>query len=112
MHHQLEALEACQRMLDQRNVPTVLMDVEPTFDGKSLYFYFLGEVSDQVSEITNELAAAYDAVAQIGRFSDVLTQGCGPECGTEGHGCDSGCAGCSVACGAGKRSREVGSSAF
>lgn len=99
LRHQREALDACQRMLDQRGLPSVLLDVEPTFDGKSLYFYFLGDVSPEVSQVTAELAEAYDAVAQLGRFGEVLTSGCGPDCGTHEGSCDSHCSGCAVACG-------------
>lgn len=95
-----EAYDACVALLAERNLDAVLMDVEHLFDGQGLYFHFLGEVSPEVEALTAELSEAYEAKAQIGRFAETLTEGCGPGCGTEEAkgqgGCDS-CAGCAVA---------------
>ena len=33
--------------------------------------------------LTAELAEAYEAKAQFRKFTETLTQGCGPDCGTE-----------------------------
>jgi cell fate regulator YaaT (PSP1 superfamily) len=96
-----EAYAACTSLLVERGIPAVLMDVEHLFDGRSLYFYFLGEVTPEVESLTSELAATYDTAVQFQKFADTLTHGCGPGCGTEdaeGSGCgSSGCSTCSVA---------------
>lgn len=94
------AFTACQALLNERNVSTVLMDVEHIFDGSSLYFYFLGDVTPEVEALTAELADAYEAKVEMRRFAEALTEGCGPDCGTEDAegGCASGsCASCAVA---------------
>jgi hypothetical protein len=91
------ALDACIARLNERNISATLVDVEHLFDGRSLFFYFLGEVTPQVEAITSELAEVYDAAAQFRKFADTLTEGCGPGCGTEaatGHGCTT----CATAC--------------
>lgn len=96
-----EAFAACTELVAQRGLPVVLMDVEHLFDGRSLYFYFLGDVTPELDAITGELAAAYEAKVQFRQFAETLTAGCGPSCGTEdaeGGGCGvGGCATCAVA---------------
>ena len=94
-----DAYKACVAMLAERGLSAVLMDVEHLFDGQSLYFYFLGDVPDEVESLTAELAEAYEAQAQFRKFTETLTQGCGPDCGTEkadGGGCDLCAASCAV----------------
>ncbi len=99
--HKDEAFRACERLLRDRGLPAVLMDVEHLFDGRSLYFYFLGETSPELDSLTSELAAVYDTEVQFHRFAQTLTEGCGPGCGTEdaaGNGCGTGgCGSCAVA---------------
>ena len=74
------------------------MDVEHLFDGASLYFYFLGEVTSQIEAITRELADAYDSKVQFRQFADAVERGCGPDCGTEAaEGCGTGCSSCAIA---------------
>lgn len=96
-----EALLRCEEALRERGLDVVLIDVEHLFDGKSLFFYFLGDTSPELDAITEELAAAYDSEVQFQKFSDALSIGCGPGCGTaeaEGSGCGSGgCSTCSLA---------------
>ena len=65
--------------------------MEHLFDGRSLFFYFLGESPPELEGVLAELAEVYDANVQFRRFSDTLTAGCGPGCGTESAG---GCGGC------------------
>lgn len=104
-----EAYRACEQLLAERRVPAVLVDVEHLFDGQSLLFYFLGDTTPELDEITSELAEVYEAQVQFRKFTDTLTAGCGPGCGTEDaeHGCASGsCSTCAVACGASKRGRR------
>lgn len=96
-----EAYTNCLRLLAERGLDAVLMDVEPLFDGSSLFFYFLGDVSPAVEAVTEQLAAAYEAKAGLRQFADTLVTGCGPHCGTEqvaGGDCGTGgCATCSIA---------------
>lgn len=94
-----EAFRACTDRLAELAVPNVLLDVEHLFDGQSLYFYFLGETTPELDAVTTELADVYEAKAQLQKFADTLTAGCGPDCGTEeGGGCGTGgCSSCAVA---------------
>ena len=75
-----------------------LMEVEQLFDGRTLAFYFLGEITPEVEAISTELAEVYETEAQVRKFADTLTAGCGPGCGTEAAGACTTCAtGCAVA---------------
>lgn len=96
--HREEAYEACHNKLIELGLSSALIDVEHLFDGKSIYFYFLGEVTEQVTAITAELAEVYDAQVQFRQFTDNVIAGCGPGCGTdEAAGCASGgCASCAI----------------
>ena len=95
-----EAYEACSARLIERGIGAVLVDVEHLFDGQSLYFYFLGETTPELDALTAELAELYEAQVQFRKFTEKLTAGCGPNCGTEqaeGGGCGSGgCSTCAV----------------
>lgn len=92
------AFDRCASMLKEQAASVVLMDVELLFDGKSIFFYFLGEVTPAVEMITSELAEAYEATVQLRQFAEAVTAGCGPDCGTKEGGCsDGGCSSCSVA---------------
>jgi cell fate regulator YaaT (PSP1 superfamily) len=92
------AFVACSARLAELSAPAVLVDVEHLFDGQSLFFYFLGEPDPRLDAITSELADVYEAKAQLQKFADTLTAGCGPDCGTaDGGGCGSGgCSTCAV----------------
>ena len=98
------AYSACAALLRERELPVTLLDVEQLFDGRSLFFYFLGDLTEEVAQLTDELAETYEAKVQLQRFTDTLTAGCGPDCGTEtgGGGCD-GCTTCAVASACGPR---------
>ena len=101
-----EAFQACVTLLERRGLLAVLVDVEHLFDGKSLYFYFLGEVSPEVESVTAELAAVYEAEVQFEQFAETLSEGCGPDCGTDAAagGCGpQGCVSCAVAEACGSR---------
>ncbi len=97
--HRDRAYEACCAILNERRLPVVLMDVEHLFDGQSLYFYFLGDVTPELEHVTNELAEAYEAKVQFRKFTETVINGCGPGCGTEeGGGCSDGtCSSCVLA---------------
>ena len=96
-----DAYRACEQRLAERGIPAVLVDVEHLFDGQSLLFYFLGDTTPALDELTAELAEVYEAKVQFRKFTDTLTAGCGPGCGTEDaeNGCASGaCSTCAVGC--------------
>jgi cell fate regulator YaaT (PSP1 superfamily) len=95
-----DAVEMCSQLLTERKLPAVLMDAEQLFDGRSLVFYFLGEISPELEQLTDELTDAYDAQVQFRKFAETVATGCGPGCGTEeasGQGCTSCATGCAIA---------------
>jgi len=106
--HRHEAFEACSAILNEHGVPASLVDVEHLFDGKGLFFYFLGEVPVEVESLTQQLAETYQTTVAFRQFSKTLEEGCGPGCGTEEAkgqgGCDD-CTSCAVAvaCGTQKK---------
>lgn len=105
-----EAYQSCVELLAERGSTAVLVDAELLFDGRGLYFYFLGEVDPVADKLTSELAHAYDAEARIGAFAETLAEGCGPGCGTEdavnGCGTPGGCTTCAVASACSVRSSQ------
>ena len=91
------AFNACENLLRQRGKSSILVDVEHLFDGQSLYFYFLGDVPEDVHQLTEELANEYEKKVGFRKFTEVLANGCGPNCGTEDSKCSSGgCSSCSL----------------
>lgn len=89
------AIEQCNQLLATHQLSAVLLDVEHLFDGQSLYFYFLGDVDEQVAALTNQLADVYETKVRFKKFADTLKNGCGPDCGTKD--CSSGsCSNCAV----------------
>jgi PSP1 C-terminal conserved region len=100
------ALAACTARLTRLEQPVALVDVEHSFDGRMLRFYFLGETTAEVEALVAELAELYEAEVQIRGFTETLTNGCGPGCGTDeatGGGCTSCSTGCAVAGACGTR---------
>ena len=92
------AFDACTARLAELGLPVVLVNVEHLFDGRSLLFYFLGDVSPELEALTAELAELYEAQVQFRRFTEAVTEGCGPGCGTEtAAGCKTCVTGCAVA---------------
>jgi len=94
------AYDACAARLTEMNLPAVLMEVEPLFDGQTLLFYFLGEMSAELEALTAELAELYETHVQFRKFTETVMEGCGPGCGTEsatGGGCQSCGTGCAIA---------------
>jgi hypothetical protein len=110
--HRDRAFEACRARLAERGLEETLVDVEQLFDGETIVFYFLGQATDDQPELTSltaELAALYEAKVQFRRFAETLTQGCGPGCGTEAAvGCGSACSSCVVAGGCATRLAAAG----
>jgi cell fate regulator YaaT (PSP1 superfamily) len=96
--HRQEALEACTARLVERQLPAVLIDVEHLFDGRTLLFYFLGEMTSELESLTDELAELYETQVQFRRFSNAVNEGCGPGCGSDAAaGCKTCVTGCAVA---------------
>ena len=92
-----EAFEKCRQLLNENRVSVTLVDVEQLFDGKSIYFYFVGVVPPDVSAMVAELAATYEAEVRLGDFARAVEEGCGPNCGTdEAEGCGDSCSTCAV----------------
>jgi len=89
------AFEACTARLSAARSSAVLMDVEPLFDGQTLVFYFLGELTAEVEALTAELAELYEGQAQLRNFATAVSEGCGPGCGTDAA---SGCKTCADSC--------------
>ncbi len=98
------AFAACTRRIADRGCSATLIDVEQLFDGCSLFFYFLGEITPAIEAITGELAEIYEKKVKIREFADALTHGCGPDCGTEdaAGGCEN-CISCSISAACGTR---------
>lgn len=97
--HRHEAYGECVKRLRAVGIDAALLDVEHLFDGRAIYFYFLGEQSPEIEQLTGELAEIYETKIQFRKFAQTLDEGCGPLCGTEeGGGCaDGGCVDCVVA---------------
>ena len=81
-----EAYRDCSRLLEEINDPAVLMDVEPMFDGRGLYFYFLGDAPAGADRIGLRLSERFEADVEFHPFG-TATSGC---CGSGGCGCGSG----------------------
>jgi cell fate regulator YaaT (PSP1 superfamily) len=98
------AFEACAARLQAMRSPAVLMEVEHLFDGQTLVFYLLGDVTPEVEAMTAQLAELYEAHVQFRQFADAVATGCGPACGTEAAtGCTTCATGCSIASACGAR---------
>src|SRR5262245_41306611 len=54
--HRRQALEACSARLAEMRLDVALMEAELLFDGQTLLFYFLGELTPEVEALTAELA--------------------------------------------------------
>lgn len=103
------AFEACSRLLAERGVPGVPIDVEHLFDGQTLVFYFLGDPPAAMADLATELAETYDAHVQFRAFAEAVAQGCGPACGTpDAAGCQDCTTGCAVAAGGGPQDCTTG----
>lgn len=94
---QQQAFAACQDHLSRLGLGARLLDVEYLMDGRTLIFYFLGEIPDVAESIVRELALNYDAEAGMQQFGATLEHGCGPDCGTDrSQGCKTCATGCAL----------------
>ena len=96
----INASADCQVFLHTQSIPDVLLEVEPLFDGRTLYFHFLGTPSLETEKHVQELSDIYQKSVASSRFAALLEHGCGPGCGTKeksGCGTGGGCAVCAIA---------------
>ncbi len=95
-----DAVRRCQDVLAASESAAMLLDVDQLFDGNTLVLHFLGPVDAIGRELTDAIVAEYESQVQSIRLSELMTQGCGPGCGSDaGGGCGTsgGCATCAVA---------------
>ncbi|QEG00056.1 hypothetical protein Mal15_41240 [Stieleria maiorica] len=96
-----QAMETCRERLSRSGCDALLLDVDQLLDGGTLRMHFLGEVTADAQRIADEIAGEYESIVRTNHLAELLTEGCGPECGTTG-GCGSsggacaGCSGCGV----------------
>ena len=99
---QRDAIESCRAKLASLGSESMLLDIDPLFDGTTLIFHFLGPVDEVAKNVTAELVESYETVSGMRKVAELLTVGCGPGCGTaegsDSASCGSGCAGCAVGC--------------
>jgi hypothetical protein len=55
------AFRSCQQELKRSRIASILIDAEPLFDGRSLYFYFADEVPKHSESLRLRLCRAYQA---------------------------------------------------
>lgn len=100
LRYKARAVESCRRDMRQRGLDATLIDVDHLFDGRTLIFYFLGPISDELQGLTDSLSARYEQRVRSKHFAKLLAEGCGPGCGTDakgGCGTSGGCAVCLAA---------------
>ena len=98
-----ESHSACQQWLIDSSSPDRLLDVEPLFDGRTLYFHFLNQASTATDEQLERLVSIFQETVASSAFSHLLEHGCGPGCGTASaaRGCGTSCHSCSLSKGCG-----------
>jgi cell fate regulator YaaT (PSP1 superfamily) len=94
----LQSQTACQAWLNASQSLDQLLEVEPLFDGRTLYFHFLNDVSADTETQLDRLASIFQETVASSHFSRLLEHGCGPGCGTADatRGCGGACSTCAV----------------
>lgn len=94
----LQSQSACQTWLIASHSSDQLLEVEPLFDGRTLYFHFLNSVSPATDAQLDKLASIFQETVAGSHFSHLLKNGCGPGCGTAEaeRGCGGACHSCTV----------------
>lgn len=95
-----DAVRRCQDVLAASDSAAMLLDVDQLFDGNTLVLHFIGSVDALGRELTDTIVAKYESQVQSIRLSELMTQGCGPGCGSDaagGCGTSGGCATCAIA---------------
>ncbi len=94
------AVNDCRRELLAAGSAAVLLDVDQLFDCGTLVFYFLDELEPANESLVQQLAGRYESRVRSRHFAKLVTDGCGPGCGTgdaKSSGCSGTCAVCVVA---------------
>lgn len=96
-----EAHDECRGWLEDQGIASMLLDVEPLMDGKTLIFHFLSAAPAEAQTYLDQLVQIYERRVRKSKFAQLLDEGCGPGCGTSaksgGCGTSGGCAVCSIA---------------
>ena len=98
--HRRAAMDDCRQELAESGSTAVLLDVDQLFDAGTLIFYFLEAVEPATETLVQQLASRYESRVRSGHFAKLVSQGCGPGCGTanaHGGGCSGACAVCVIA---------------
>ena len=98
--HRRAAMDDCRRELAASGSTAVLLDVDQLFDAGTLIFYFLEAIEPATETLVQQLASRYESRVRSGHFAKLVSQGCGPGCGTadaHGGGCSGACAVCVIA---------------
>jgi cell fate regulator YaaT (PSP1 superfamily) len=97
LRHRRRAVNKCRQELAHAGSKSILLDVDQLFDGGTLVMQFLGPVDEIAQSISESIVAEYESVAKTREFARLLSEGCGPDCGTaEGGGCGTSCGSCSL----------------
>lgn len=88
------AIEKCNGWIQENHFPDLVVDTDITLDGTSVFFQFLGPISDPLNSRFPELVDLYEKESKIKEFVKAVEVGCGPDCGSDGSGCSTG-GGCS-----------------
>ena len=98
--HRRSAMDDCRKELAEACSSAVLLDVDQLFDAGTLIFYFLEAIEPATEAMVQQLASRYESRVRSGHFAKLVSQGCGPGCGTAdapGGGCSGACAVCVIA---------------
>lgn len=82
-----QGIEACNLWLGENGFAQIVLDVDVPLDGQRLYFHFLGDVDRSLESATDKLVELFDKTTGIRSFTQAVAVGCGPNCGSDGTGC-------------------------
>ena len=92
------AYSACQSIIQQLDIPVVLMDVEALFDGESMYFDLVGSADVSLEPVSQQLRQVFGTDIRFRFFEHEEAHGCGTGCcstsSTEGGCADKECSAC------------------
>ncbi|MBL8892625.1 MAG: hypothetical protein JNL67_21795 [Planctomycetaceae bacterium] len=87
-----QGIDACNLWLGENGFAQIVLDVDVPLDGQRLYFHFLGDVDRSLESATEKLVELFDKSTGIRSFTEAVAVGCGPNCGSDGTGCQTGTA--------------------
>lgn len=85
-----QGIDACNLWLGENGFAQIVLDVDVPLDGQRLYFHFLGDVDRSLESVTDQLVELFDKTTGIRSFTQAVAIGCGPNCGSDGTGCQTG----------------------